>query len=177
MGGTQVTTGPACGACGRSVSSTARFCGRCGTPVPESASTVLAQGARPFPITVSAPSPTGSQAAAEPRWRCGSCGVLVEGSPQRCNQCGAQRVAAGPSRGIPQAAESSPSPYAVRERDRRKPARRRSAAWVYYAILSILGIVGLVGGAPTAPALILIFICGLYAFYLFRGGSIVVWFW
>lgn len=157
-----MTTGRACRACGRPVSSAARFCGRCGTSVPESASGVVAQG---------------SQAAIEPRWWCGSCGVLVDGSLHRCYQCGAQRVAAGPSRGVPQASESSPSPYAVRERDRRRPARRRSAAWVYYAILSILGIVGLVGGAPIAPALILIFICGLYAFYLFRGGSIVIWFW
>ena len=54
-------------------------------------------------------------------------------------------------------------------------ARRRSTAWVYYAIIAVLGIVA--AGSSHGSTLVVTALAGLYSVYLFRGGRIVVWFW
>lgn len=53
--------------------------------------------------------------------------------------------------------------------------RRRSKAWIYYAIISILGIIAAPGSHGLS--LIMAVLAGLYAWYLFRGGRIAIWFW
>lgn len=53
-------------------------------------------------------------------------------------------------------------------------ARARSRAWIYYAILTVLSLVAAVAH-PIALLLAVLF--GLYSSYLYRGGSLVIWFW
>ena len=53
--------------------------------------------------------------------------------------------------------------------------RRRSKAWVYYTILAFLSFIALCTGQVVGLAGMALF--GLYAFYLYRGGRIVFWFW
>lgn len=53
--------------------------------------------------------------------------------------------------------------------------RRRSIAWVYYAILAAVGLY--VGFDVNASLLIPGALCALYSVYLFRGGRFVVWIW
>lgn len=55
--------------------------------------------------------------------------------------------------------------------------RRRSRAWVLYAILAALGVVGVF--VPTEEgnrlgALVGAILCGLYARYIYRGGRFVL---
>lgn len=55
-------------------------------------------------------------------------------------------------------------------------SRKRSVAWIYYTIIAVaLAVASIAGGQPTG--LLLALLPAAYAFYLFRGGSIVVWFW
>jgi hypothetical protein len=56
-------------------------------------------------------------------------------------------------------------------RDRR---RRRSVAWVYYAILTVAAVVA---GFSKPEAFLAVPLLGGYCAYLYRGGSIVVWLW
>jgi hypothetical protein len=52
--------------------------------------------------------------------------------------------------------------------------RRRSIAWVYYAILALVGVFA----SFTAPGvLVLTLACAAYSAYLFRGGRFVLWIW
>lgn len=53
--------------------------------------------------------------------------------------------------------------------------RRRSKAWVYYAILAVLSLflIPSIGFTMVLGAMLF----GLYATYLFRGGRFVVWIW
>jgi hypothetical protein len=52
--------------------------------------------------------------------------------------------------------------------------RKRSRAWVYYAIIAVLGVVA----AFSHPVTLLVtLIAGLYAYYLYQGGRVVIWFW
>lgn len=54
--------------------------------------------------------------------------------------------------------------------------RRRSVAWVYYAVLSVIGFfLAITTGTPGVllPAIL----AGLYSVYLFRGGRFVLWIW
>lgn len=54
--------------------------------------------------------------------------------------------------------------------------RARSVAWMYYAVLAVLSVVSaVISGSPTPLVGLVLF--GLYATYLYRGGSIVIWFW
>jgi len=56
----------------------------------------------------------------------------------------------------------------------RSQRRKRSAAWVYYALITL----GAVVAGFSAPALFLFALfTGLYSSYLYRGGRFVVWFW
>jgi len=52
--------------------------------------------------------------------------------------------------------------------------RRGSKAWAYYAIIACLGVVA----AFSQPAtLIVTLAAGLYSYYLYQGGRVVIWFW
>ena len=52
--------------------------------------------------------------------------------------------------------------------------RRRSKAWIYYALLAICAVI--VGFSQPTTFLVAIG-CALYSRYIYRGGSIVVWLW
>ncbi|MET7696476.1 hypothetical protein [Streptomyces sp. NPDC005485] len=56
-----------------------------------------------------------------------------------------------------------------------RQVKPRSKAWVFYAVLAVLTLVAL----PGAGAVMLLgtVLFGGYAWYLYRGGSIVIWFW
>lgn len=55
--------------------------------------------------------------------------------------------------------------------------RRRSLAWVYYAIITALVVVGSFV-PPIHPAFLLVAVLtGAYSRYLFRGGRFVLWVW
>ena len=53
--------------------------------------------------------------------------------------------------------------------------RRRSKAWVYYALLTFGSFLAVCNGATIGLVGMLLF--GLYAVYLYRGGHFVIWFW
>lgn len=57
-----------------------------------------------------------------------------------------------------------------------RPKRRRSKAWVYYAAITVFVVVGSFAAGKPASVFLAI-IPGLYAWYLYRGGRIVIWFW
>ncbi|HEY5178826.1 MAG TPA: hypothetical protein VIJ07_03470 [Dermatophilaceae bacterium] len=54
--------------------------------------------------------------------------------------------------------------------------RRRSVAWVYYAIIAILGVV-IAFSTGQMGMLLLALLGAAYSTYIFRGGRIVVWIW
>lgn len=56
-----------------------------------------------------------------------------------------------------------------------RPVRRRSKAWVYYALLAILTLFAV--PSTHGASLIGTVLFGLYASYIYRGGRIVLWFW
>lgn len=54
--------------------------------------------------------------------------------------------------------------------------RRRSVAWIYYAVLSVLALI--VGVSSAGFAMVLgALLLAAYAVYLFRGGRFVLWVW
>jgi hypothetical protein len=53
--------------------------------------------------------------------------------------------------------------------------RRRSKAWIYYTLLTAGSFLALCSGQVIGLAGIVLF--GAYAYYLYNGGSIVIWFW
>lgn len=55
------------------------------------------------------------------------------------------------------------------------PARRRSKAWVYYAVLAVLSVFAV--ASTHGASLIVTVLLGPYSWYLFRGGRIVIWLW
>jgi hypothetical protein len=70
---------------------------------------------------------------------------------------------AGPSRG-----SILTSPW------RTATGQRRSAAWIYYAVIAVGA---LILGFQHPAFLLVAIIAGLYSTYLFRGGRFVIWFW
>ena len=54
-------------------------------------------------------------------------------------------------------------------------SRRRSMAWIYYAIIAALSVVALVSGQLIG--LVGAVGAGAYSRYLYRGGRVVIWFW
>jgi len=56
-----------------------------------------------------------------------------------------------------------------------RQVKPRSKAWICYAVLAVLTLVALPGAG--AVALLFTALFGGYACYLYRGGSIVIWFW
>jgi hypothetical protein len=63
----------------------------------------------------------------------------------------------------------------VRQPENTKPKRKRSVAWLYYALISIVSLIAAFGVDPRA--LIVTAVCGAYSVYLFRGGRFVLWIW
>jgi hypothetical protein len=56
-----------------------------------------------------------------------------------------------------------------------RPVRRRSTAWVYYAIIAVLGLAAV--PSSHGVSLIVTLLAGLYATYIYRGGRVVFWIW
>ena len=52
--------------------------------------------------------------------------------------------------------------------------RKRSKAWVYYAIIAALS---LIGGFAHPIGFLGMALFGLYSYYLHQGGRVVIWFW
>jgi hypothetical protein len=52
--------------------------------------------------------------------------------------------------------------------------RRRSKAWIYYAVIAALCSIG---GFAHPIGFLGALLAGAYAYYLYRGGRVVVWFW
>jgi hypothetical protein len=115
---------------------------------------------------------------------CSSCGADLNQGGKFCTHCGAAATGApggGPepsalAPAIPPASVAAPvppgAPFPVSLGQRTK---RRSAAWIYYAVLSLVGVVAAAAGTPQA--LLGTAVAALYAVYLFRGGRVVIWFW
>ena len=57
----------------------------------------------------------------------------------------------------------------------RQRPRKRSIAWIFYAILATLSLFTLPSVGPKG--LIGTILLGLYSWYLFRGGRFVIWIW
>jgi hypothetical protein len=53
--------------------------------------------------------------------------------------------------------------------------RRRSKAWIYYAILAVCSLITVFTGKPIG--LLGTLLCGAYSYYIYQGGRIVIWFW
>jgi hypothetical protein len=53
-------------------------------------------------------------------------------------------------------------------------APRRSKAWIYYAVIAVLAGIG---GFAHPIGFIGLLLAGVYAYYLFQGGTVVIWFW
>jgi hypothetical protein len=106
---------------------------------------------------------------------CEYCGTPVKPTPRETSMRGQAREAPISQQGQMRASQqtSASLPYEISTGQRR---RKRSAAWIYYAILSILCVIAAIGSSEYV-ALIGTALFGLYAFYLFRGGRIVIWFW
>ena len=52
--------------------------------------------------------------------------------------------------------------------------RRRSKAWIYYALIALLA----VSAGFSHPAMFLVAIASaLYSRYIHRGGAVVIWLW
>jgi uncharacterized membrane protein YvbJ len=100
---------------------------------------------------------------------CPSCGAAAEEDGAFCASCGRGLVV-----GQPRIAPAAVSPRAYQVSAGKRP-KRRSLAWIYYAILCVLSIVAAILG--SALALIGTVLFGAYSFYLYRGGRIVIWFW
>jgi hypothetical protein len=56
-----------------------------------------------------------------------------------------------------------------------KPVRKRSTAWIYYAILAVLGL--LAAPSTNGGTLWASLALGAYAVYIFLGGRYVWWVW
>jgi hypothetical protein len=54
--------------------------------------------------------------------------------------------------------------------------RRRSVAWVYYAMIAALALVGTFSTGQMAGLLVAA-VAVAYSTYLFRGGRFVLWIW
>jgi hypothetical protein len=52
--------------------------------------------------------------------------------------------------------------------------RKRSKAWVYYTLLAVGSLIAAFSHPIGLLGLVLF---GLYAWYLYRGGQFVLWFW
>lgn len=63
----------------------------------------------------------------------------------------------------------------VNETPLRQRSRKRSVAWIFYAILATASLFTLPSIGPKSLLGTALF--GLYSWYLFRGGRFVLWIW
>jgi hypothetical protein len=110
---------------------------------------------------------------------CQACGAArADRDAHSCGSCGAEQ---GQSHAAPPGAlGAGAASYQAPWRDSARPAAirrpRRSVAWIYYAVLAAMSLIVAVStGAPGTIVGTVLF--GLYATYLYRGGSVVIWFW
>lgn len=160
-----------CGGCGNAIGESARFCPSCGidqaqfadvapaSPPTEAAgaatflSSADAHGAEAAPPAATA-APAASAAGAEP---------LASSTSSPATAPPVRPSPAGPGRG-----SALTSPW------RTAAGQRRSAAWMYYALIAV----GALILTFQHPVFLLVAIgAGLYSTYLFRGGRFVIWFW
>ena len=140
-----------CRVCGTELEEGASFCHSCGRAVQEESPAF---------------SKCGGELGTDSDF-CKHCGASVVGGP-------VVQPAISPNRTPESRSQPSTSlPYRVSTTGRRP--KKRSAAWIYYSILTV----GALIATFTASVWMIIaaILLGLYAFYLFRGGSIVIWFW
>lgn len=52
--------------------------------------------------------------------------------------------------------------------------RKRSIAWIYYALLAAVGVIA---SFQSPVILVAALACGAYSAYIFRGGRFVLWIW
>jgi len=53
-------------------------------------------------------------------------------------------------------------------------SRRRSKAWLYYAVIAVLCVIA---GFTHPISFIGALLTGVYSYYLYQGGTVVIWFW
>ena len=134
-----------CRACGGELKSGLKFCEKCGAAT-------VAEPAADAPSTVA----TATATAAPPKPAAEPPSVLktVKGA--------AAASASPPVRGVVDDGDALG-----------RPVKKRSHAWIYWAVIAI---VCLVVGVSSTPWLILVALAAAaYSFYIFRGGSWVFW--
>jgi hypothetical protein len=136
------------------------------------------------------PATTSASDASATTGACVQCGAPGRPGGRFCGACGGQVVAQAPpvepapppgavgTLRFASAPPPPPAPVPVRTTGqtgsllRTADGRRRSAAWIFYALCAIACLVA----SPAHPKSILgAAIAGLYAIYLFRGGRFVLW--
>ena len=103
---------------------------------------------------------------------CTSCGSRCRGDQPYCTKCGSLLTARSEG---PMSSAHTETDVGTVNRPVQTPTRRRSRAWIYYAILAVASFIMLCGGHIAGLAGVALF--GLYACYLYRGGRIVIWIW
>lgn len=119
---------------------------------------------------------------------CDQCGTSVAGSASFCMDCGSalpalspqptSKAATTPDSSSDTRTGGSATPSLVALRGVVTPqgrGRRRSKAWVYYAILAVFSLLTVFTGKPIG--LVGTLLCGAYSYYIYQGGRIVIWFW
>lgn len=113
---------------------------------------------------------------------CSGCGTKIGESARFCPSCGIEQAQfVDPSRAATAESPSLAAPTAGPGRGsvltspwRTAAGHRRSAAWIYYALIAVGA---LILGFHHPVFLLVAILAGLYSTYLFRGGRFVVWFW
>jgi hypothetical protein len=120
---------------------------------------------------------------------CEECGSACSATGSFCEQCGHAHTQGGASVGVAAPNPSSsqtetidppisaePTPAALRGIAMDSGSgSARSKAWIYYVLLAVLSFVGVCTG--KAVGLVGMALFGWYAFYLYQGGRVVIWFW
>jgi len=118
---------------------------------------------------------------------CQQCGSATNDHAAFCEDCGASLSPAAPPRTeaksftASSAATATASPRSAITDPLRGittqygPSRARSKAWIYYLILAICSLLAAFAGKPIGLLGTLLF--GAYAYYLYQGGRVVIWFW
>jgi hypothetical protein len=146
-----------CRQCDAGLTEGAAFCGLCGAPT-----TVR---------FLTCPS-CGGQMGADSAF-CESCGARVNSSSAPARDPRAPDTIPGSTEEA-SGAERAGSPKGRRLVAAGRPCRERSRLWFYYAALTILSVVSAFVSSPWMAIAAVLF--GAYAVYLFRGGSVRIYF-
>jgi len=119
---------------------------------------------------------------------CQECGTAGTATDAFCDQCGhrlspasaldpvASSVPNGQTSGsIVTSQPSRTSPAALHGIRAGYGDRARSKAWIYYLILAIGSILAAFAGKSIGLLGAVLF--GAYSYYIYNGGSLVIWFW